>query len=94
MLINTLCMIVSGGSLAHPLPGVTTLLVGEQRQALLTEALAVAGAELMGGCGQLWPLTKVLDIGGDARKGRYSTASAEAGGVAPGFFSIPHLLLA
>lgn len=60
--------------------GVTSLLVGGW-QALLTEALAVAETELMGGCGQLWPLTKVLDIGGDARKGRYLSASAGAGGM-------------
>ena len=38
---------------------------------LMTEALKVAEEELMGGYSSLWPLTKVLDIGGTARRPKY-----------------------
>ena len=48
---------------------------------LLPEALAVAETELMGGSALLWPLTKVLDIGGEERRGRYSKASATVDGI-------------
>lgn len=58
---------------AIPIPneGITSLRVGG-RSVLLTEALSVAEGELMGHHAPLWPLTKVLDIGGVARKPRYS----------------------
>ena len=59
--------------------GITSLLVGG-RSVLLTEALSVAERELMGHHAPLWPLTKVLDIGGMARKPRYSDPVKSATG--------------
>ena len=52
------------------------LRVGERR-VLMTEALKVAEEELMGGYGSLWPLTKVLDIGGTARRPKYQNEDVD-----------------
>lgn len=51
--------------------GVTSLLINN-RPILLTSALEVAERELMGDYAHSWPLTKVLDIGGDERCPKYS----------------------
>jgi hypothetical protein len=40
---------------------------------LLTSVLEVAEHEVMGGFAKLWPLTKVLDIGGSERHPKYTT---------------------
>lgn len=48
------------------LAGVTSLLI-RGRPVLLTDALKWAESELMGSFAQLWPLTKMLDIGGVSR---------------------------
>lgn len=45
---------------------------------LLTEALKVAEDRLMGRYASLWPLTKVLDIGGTARKPRFQESNTES----------------
>lgn len=58
-------------------PGVTSLVVGD-RCVLLTKALEVAEDELMGKYASLWPLTKVLDIGGTARKPKYLNNGTES----------------
>lgn len=54
-------------------------MVGERR-VLLTDALRVAGRELMGDYASLWPLTKVLDIGGTARTPVYSGTGTTSSG--------------
>ena len=59
--------------------GITSLLVNG-RPVLLTEALAVAERELMGGFSSSWPLTKVLDIGGVERRPRFSDPSLTSRG--------------
>ena len=46
------------------------MIIGD-KHVLLTEALKVAEDKLMGGYASLWPLTKVLDIGGTARRPRF-----------------------
>lgn len=51
--------------------GVTSVILGD-KFVLLTEALEVAEDKLMGRYASLWPLTKVLDIGGTARKPRFT----------------------
>ena len=58
-----------------------TSLVLDGEQVLLTEALQVAGSELMGGFSSSWPLTKVLDIGGEERRPVFSRSSANACGM-------------
>ena len=52
------------------------LRVGD-RYVLMTEALKVAEKELMGGYASLWPLTKVLDIGGTARRPKYQNENVD-----------------
>ena len=47
--------------------GITSLLIGDQLVSLPT-ALRVAEKELMGDYAALWPLTKILDIGGTKRQ--------------------------
>ncbi|XP_064381974.1 uncharacterized protein LOC135330924 [Halichondria panicea] len=47
--------------------GITSLLIGDQLVSLPT-ALRVAEKELMGDYAALWPLTKILDIGGVKRQ--------------------------
>lgn len=49
----------------------TSLLI-HGRAVLLTAALEVAEAQLMGGFSNCWPLTKVLDIGGTRRLPKYT----------------------
>ena len=51
--------------------GLTSLLICGRR-VLLTSALEVAEAELMGRYASCWPLTKVLDIGGTERSPKYT----------------------
>lgn len=46
------------------------MIIGD-KHVLLTEALKVAEEKLMGRYASLWPLTKVLDIGGTARRPRF-----------------------
>lgn len=48
------------------LVGITSLLING-RPVLLTDALKWAESELMGSYARLWPLTKLLDIGGVTR---------------------------
>ena len=58
------------------LEGITSLLV-RGRAVLLTEALREAGSTLMGDHAHLWPLTKVLDIGGVAKSPRLTKPPGE-----------------
>ena len=57
--------------------GLTSLFIGDELVPL-PQALELAEAQLMGGYCSVWPLTKVLDIGGPARVPRYSTECGEA----------------
>ncbi len=56
--------------------GLTSLLINSKR-ILLTSALEVAEQELMGKYANLWPLTKILDIGGSDRMPNYTTGVLE-----------------
>lgn len=56
--------------------GITVLRVGDQH-VLMTEALKVAEDDLMGEYASLWPLTKVLDIGGTARRPKYQNENVD-----------------
>ena len=57
--------------------GVSFVIIGN-KCVLLTEALKVAEDRLMGRYASLWPLTKVLDIGGTARKPRFQESNTES----------------
>lgn len=57
--------------------GITSVIIGDNR-VLLTEALKVAEDKLMGGYASLWPLTKVLDIGGTARRPRFKETDMQS----------------
>ena len=57
--------------------GITLLRVGES-PVLLTDALRVAEDKLMGKYASSWPLTKVLDIGGTARRPKFVDKSGGA----------------
>lgn len=45
---------------------------------LLTEALEVAEDKMMGRYASLWPLTKVLDIGGTARRPKFQETDSKS----------------
>lgn len=53
------------------------MIVGDQC-VLLTEALKVAEDKLMGKYASLWPLTKVLDIGGTARRPNFQEKDVQS----------------
>ena len=53
------------------------MMIGD-KHVLLTDALKVAEDKLMGGYASLWPLTKVLDIGGTARRPRFQETDVES----------------
>ena len=57
--------------------GITSVIIGD-KSVLLTEALKVAEDKLMGGYASLWPLTKVLDIGGRARRPRFQETDIQS----------------
>lgn len=56
--------------------GLTYLILGEGRRVNLMQALLSAGPELMGEYSASWPLTKVLDIGGNPRPPVYTGTSS------------------
>ena len=62
----------------HICLGITSLIFGEQLIPLPT-ALELAEKELMGEYSSLWPLTKILDIGGTERLPNITGASSKTG---------------
>ena len=53
------------------------MIVGDNH-VLLTEALKAAEDKLMGEYASLWPLTKVLDIGGTTRWPKFQDGNSES----------------
>ena len=68
-------LVKAGNSIVRENEGLTTLLC--QREILLTEAVKVAEKELFGSYLKRWPLTKVLDIGGENVTPEFETGLGE-----------------